>query len=588
MSFSESIPKFVTATGFSFAIALLLSVSVAVYSLHNVHKFQEAEIWIDHTQGVIQQLEEALSTVKDLAGYARSYALTGKTEYLDLYTAARDALPPMMTSIRQAVADNPEQVQRENALAALITRRIGMAQLQIEKKISSKADIFTFGQDVTNQIRAGFLEMKTAENNFLVARSRDSNHRALITRLAIIAGNLISLVILVSVFLRLRKEMLKRHLAQIQAQKSARESEDLYNLAPCGYHSIDATGTIVRMNDTGLQWFGYSRSEMIGKLKAIDLMAPEYRTLFTEEIFPILMNDGVVSVPEVRYLRKDGSAFIAAVNATAVRGPDNRFLMSRTVLNDISERKYAETRIGDLNDALSARATQLELANKELEGFSYSVSHDLRAPLRVIGGYAMMLEEDCAAALDAEGRRYLEVIRSNTRKMDALIVDLLKLAKSTLTPLTMAQIDMQRLVHQICKDMEIDVSGIIVIGDLYCADGNATLIQQVWQNLLANALKFSSKQAHPCVRISAEQSAQENIYCVEDNGVGFDQQRTPKLFEVFQRFHAQEQFPGTGIGLALVKRIVLRHGGRVWAQSEVGAGARFYFSLPRIPVTATE
>src|SRR5450830_225436 len=147
MSFSESIPKFVTATGFSFAIALLLSVSVAVYSLHNVHKFQEAEIWIDHTQGVIQQLEEVLSTVKDLAGYARSYALTGKTEYLDLYTAARDALPPMMTSIRQAVADNPEQVQRENVLAALITRRIGMAQLQIEKKISSKADIFTFGQD---------------------------------------------------------------------------------------------------------------------------------------------------------------------------------------------------------------------------------------------------------------------------------------------------------------------------------------------------------------------------------------------------------------------------------------------------------
>jgi light-regulated signal transduction histidine kinase (bacteriophytochrome) len=253
------------------------------------------------------------------------------------------------------------------------------------------------------------------------------------------------------------------------------------------------------------------------------------------------------------------------------------------VLNDIAQRKIAEDRIDNLTAALQKRTEQLALANKELESFSYSVSHDLRAPLRVIGGYAMMLEEDCAAVLDEEGKRYLHVIRANTRKMDTLIVDLLKLAKSTLAPLTIDNIDMQQMALKTIKDMGIensDSNAAVTIDNLHPADANASLIQQVWENLLTNAAKFSSKNASPAIRVSSEQSPAETVYCVEDNGVGFDIQKAVKLFEVFQRFHSQEAFPGTGVGLALVKRIVTRHGGRIWAQSEPGAGAKFYFALP--------
>jgi PAS domain S-box-containing protein len=582
MSFPQSAPRFFTATGFSFIVALLLSMSVAAYSLYSVREFQNAERWINQAQQTIQKLEETLSTVKDLVGSARSYALTGQSGYLETYVTARDALPPMMATIDQYLGDNPAQKRRQAALSAMLDRRIAMAQEQIKRTTGDQAAMFGYGQELTGQIRAKFGELKSAESDSLVQRSRDSERRARRTKYALIGGNLLSCLIMVWVFVRLRREMHKRHLAQLQAQKLAGESEDLYNLAPCGYHSIDSSGTIIKMNDTGLQWFGYSREEMVGKKKSVDLMTPDSARCFREKSFPQFLRDGSISGAEFTFVRRDGSSFAASVNAAAVVDADNKFLMSRTVLIDVSALKENESKIEKLNLALHTRAAQLELANKELEGFSYSVSHDLRAPLRVIGGYAMMLEEDYAETLDADGKRYLNVIRANTRKMDALIIDLMTLAKSTLTPLTLAPVDMRQMVQKAIDNREIGNNGAtITIDQLYDTSANATLILQVWENLLANAAKFSSKKTLPTIRVSAARAPQEIVYCVEDNGVGFDVAQAPKLFDVFQRFHSQEEFPGTGIGLALVKRIVTRHGGRVWAESQPGAGARFYFSLPQ-------
>jgi PAS domain S-box-containing protein len=589
MSFSESVPRFFTATGFSFIAALLLSMGVAGYSLHSVREFQDAETWINDSQAATQKLEETLSTVKDLLSSSRGYALTGQPEYLDRYMTARDALPPMMATIRQDLNGNADQLRRQAALSELLTLRIAMTQQQIKREAYGQTAIFNYGQDLTDQIRAKFAEIQDVESKLVAQRSKDSKLRALRTRYAIVGGNLLSCLMLIWVFLRLRREMRKRHFAQLQVQKSARESEDLYNLAPCGYHSIDSSGTIIKMNDTGLQWFGYAREEIVGKLKSSDLMAPESRRFYLETAFPQFLRDGAISGAELRFMRKDGSSFMASVNSVAVRGPDNAFLMSRTVLNDVSALKNNESKIEALNLALHTRAAQLELANKELEGFSYSVSHDLRAPLRVIGGYAMMLEEDYAATLDEDGKRYLNVIRTNSRKMDALIVDLLKLSRSTLTPLTLAPVDMPQIVQKAIGNMESSPGNpaiAITVDHLANTSANAAMIQQVWENLLSNAAKFSRKSAQPAIHISAQRAPDETVYCIEDNGVGFDVAQAPKMFEVFQRFHSQDEFPGTGIGLALVKRIVTRHGGRVWAQSQPGAGARFYFSLPTMQPAA--
>ena len=236
-----------------------------------------------------------------------------------------------------------------------------------------------------------------------------------------------------------------------------------------------------------------------------------------------------------------------------------------------------------LQEGLRNRTSELEAANRELESFSYSVSHDLRAPLRAVDGFASMLEEKHAAALDVEGRRLLGVIRAGTNKMGRLIDDLLAFSRLGRKPLASSEIDMKRLVEEALKELQLDPErpARIALGALPPAYGDAALVKQVWINLLSNAVKFTSKRERPFIEVSGANSGTEHIYCVKDNGAGFDMRYYGKLFGVFQRLHSAQEFPGTGAGLAIVQRLVAKHGGRVWAEGKVNEGAAFYFSLPQ-------
>ncbi len=237
-----------------------------------------------------------------------------------------------------------------------------------------------------------------------------------------------------------------------------------------------------------------------------------------------------------------------------------------------------------LNADLQHQAVLLADANAELESFSYSVSHDLRAPLRAVDGFSRILETDYGGHLDAEGLRLLGVIRTNSKRMGALIDDLLTLSRLGRKPLQHAQVDMQALAAEALE--EVKASGTdaartaIDLGPLPPAWGDRALLRQVWVNLLSNAVKYSSRSAQPMVAVSGQATEAEVSYSVRDNGVGFDMRYYDKLFGVFQRLHGHDQFEGTGVGLAIVKRIVARHGGRVWAQSEPDQGALFQFALP--------
>jgi signal transduction histidine kinase len=238
----------------------------------------------------------------------------------------------------------------------------------------------------------------------------------------------------------------------------------------------------------------------------------------------------------------------------------------------------------ELEQRVAARTTQLEAANKELEGFSYSVSHDLRAPLRAIGGCAELLRDDHAAQLDAEGRRKLNVIRDEAARMGLLIDDLLAFSRLGRKSLQPADLDMTALVRQVFERLRGEPGGERVelkLGRLPHASADRALLEQVWINLLSNAVKFSSKKDAPVVEVGAITAEREHVYYVRDNGAGFDPRYASKLFGVFQRLHDAADFPGTGVGLALVQRIVVRHGGRVWADSTPGEGATFHFTLPK-------
>jgi signal transduction histidine kinase len=235
----------------------------------------------------------------------------------------------------------------------------------------------------------------------------------------------------------------------------------------------------------------------------------------------------------------------------------------------------------ELERRVAERTTELQATNQELEAFSYSVSHDLRAPLRAVDGYARMLEEDYAQALDGEGRRLLGVVREASRRMGRLIDDLLAFSRLGRQEATRRTVDMAALVAQVLAEVRGDSRAAIEVAPLAPALADAAMLKQVWTNLIGNALKYSSKRAEARVEIGWKEDGGELVYWVRDNGAGFDMRFAQKLFGVFQRLHRAEEFPGTGVGLAIVQRVVTRHGGQVWAEGRPGEGACFYFSLPK-------
>ena len=226
------------------------------------------------------------------------------------------------------------------------------------------------------------------------------------------------------------------------------------------------------------------------------------------------------------------------------------------------------------------QAAELAAVNRELDAFAYSVSHDLRAPLRAVDGYSRMIEEDYGGRLDAEGRRLLAVVRDASQRMGRLIDDLLGFSRVGRARLARASVDMAALVHEVRQELAGESSAPVEVGDMPDGFGDRALLKQVWTNLVHNALKYSGRRERPRVEIGGKRDAGETVYWVRDNGVGFDMKYYDKLFGVFQRLHGADEFPGTGIGLAIVQRVVARHGGRVWGEGRTGDGAVFYFALP--------
>jgi PAS domain S-box-containing protein len=352
------------------------------------------------------------------------------------------------------------------------------------------------------------------------------------------------------------------------------ELSDLYNNSPCGYHSLDEEGLVVRINDTELKWLGYTREEVVGRIKFTDLLTAECVQTFRNN-FPVFKERGWLTDLELDVLRKDGSIFPILVNASAIYDQDGHFRMSRSTIVDHTERKRAES-------ALRASQARLEAANKELEAFSYSVSHDLRAPLRGIDGWSLALVEDFQDQLSETALKYLHRVRSEAQRMGVLIDDLLQLSRVTRADMEQEKVDLTCLALTIIERLQAAQPGRkveISVQPGLIAHGDATLLEVLLTNLLDNAWKFTGRRSLAQIEFGLCKEAVTPTFFVRDNGVGFDMTYANKLFGVFQRMHKPNDFPGTGIGLATVQRIAQRHGGWVWAEAQVDQGAAFYFTL---------
>ena len=378
-----------------------------------------------------------------------------------------------------------------------------------------------------------------------------------------------------------------------QMEENLRQSEEWNRSILASAHdafiSIDSDGRVKDWNRQAEVIFGWTREEALGQFLHEKIIPPQFREAHLRGIRHLkATGEGPVlnKTLELSALRRNGEEFPVEIVIWPLKmGGETSY---HAFVRDITARKDAAARIQNLNVELKARADALETANKELESFSYSVSHDLRAPLRHIHGFIELLQGSPSFQGDEVSHRHLTIIARAAREMGRLIDDLLAFSRTGRAEMHPTRIDQREMIEHLVKDGAIEVRGRRITWDikpLPAVWADPTLLRLVWTNLLENAVKYTQQRDEAKIEIGHREGEgkagqTESIFYVRDNGVGFDMQYASKLFGVFQRLHRSEEFEGTGIGLANVQRIVHRHGGRVWAESQVNAGATFFFSLP--------
>ena len=372
------------------------------------------------------------------------------------------------------------------------------------------------------------------------------------------------------------------------AELRLRDQANLLDLAHDAIIVRDLDGTIAYWNRGAEELYGWSAEQAVGKASH-DLL----KTIFPstlEHIGADVSRDGRWQ-GDLTHTTRDGSQVIVSSRWALRQSEPGRPAAIMEINNDITERRQVEVQLRKSNDELDARVIErtrdLEAVNKELEAFAYSVSHDLRAPLRHLAGYTQLLQKNAGSILDEKSQRYTLMILESAERMGTLIDDLLAFSRVGRAEIQKATVNLEHIAKEALSEVRQEIDGRNIackISALPIVHGDRSMLRLVFVNLVANAIKFTRPRPQARIEIGSDNGKPDEIVVfVRDNGVGFDKKYVNKLFGVFQRLHRTEDFEGTGIGLATVQRIIQRHGGRVWAEGAVDEGATFYFSLPRSP-----
>ncbi|MCX6065395.1 MAG: PAS domain S-box protein [Chloroflexi bacterium] len=358
-----------------------------------------------------------------------------------------------------------------------------------------------------------------------------------------------------------------------------------FQYSSIGMALISPQGKWLKVNPRVCAIVGYSESELANS-SFQDITHPNDLQTDLDQVQQMLAGEIQTYSMEKRYLHKAGQIVWVLLAVSLVKDDNGAPLYFISQIEDISERKQAEEEIRKLNAELEERVrertAQLEITNKELEAFSYSVSHDLRAPLRGIDGWSQALKEDYQDQLDEQGQQYIERVRSETQRMGQLIDDMLQLSRLTRAEMRKEFVNLSALAQEIALRLQQDEPLRHVDFEIQAGltgKGDLRLLEALLTNLLGNAFKFTGKRADARIEFGQTTAQGQSVFFIRDNGAGFDMAYSQKLFGAFQRMHKAQEFPGTGIGLATVQRIIHRHGGKIWAEAEVNRGATFYFTL---------
>lgn len=378
--------------------------------------------------------------------------------------------------------------------------------------------------------------------------------------------------------LRMQMEQLQQ--TNLELQQARDEYLDLYDFAPVSYLTLDRTGQILQANLTAARQFALNRESLLRRRLSSLLESQDVSTfaLFLRRVF----ETSEKRITELRFVGAHGVIFHAQVECTVSHGET-----CRAAIIDISAQRRAQEEVLRLNAHLEERVQERTVHIRELseehETFVYAVAHDLQVPLRHIRSFTNMFVKHLNSPDEQEARHAQHVVNSVDR-MELLLNALLLFFRTSRQRVRFISVDLNRVLFEVRKDLQSELEGrdVVLTSDpLPTVAGDSTTLQLVFSNLLANALKFTRTRESAQIRVCVHDAAHEHVICVEDNGVGFNMRQKERLFSMFQRLHSERDFEGTGMGLALVRRIVRRHGGRVWAEGKVGQGATFYFALPK-------
>jgi len=574
----------------SFVLAMLVLLLVGLAAYRQGRRNVAAEQWVRHTYEVLGELNTTFSLMQDVETSSRGYVLTGEDSYLEPFNNALQLIPQKIHHLRQLTADNPEQQRRLDALEPLISLRVRTADANIvvrrTRGFSAVEPTLNEGQGKMSMdaIRGRIAEFAAAENQLLERRT-DELRVSNIQTLALF----IALVVLLAGLLTVTLFLVRRNAAVLQrefelTEKARAYAENIVDTVRQPLLVLDAELRVQSANRSFYQVFQITAQETEGKpfyeLGKGQWDIPALRPLLAE----ILPRHTSFQDFEVEQDFPSIGRRTMLFSARKLFRVGNNTELVLLAIEDTTERKSAEKQLQLLNARLKEHTLALETANLELEAFTYSVSHDLRAPLRHIAGFSKILKEDFAPHLPAEGQRMVERIQAGARNAGQLVDDLLGLSQVGRKELKLEIVGLKGVVQGVVRDLEGEAMGREIewrVGELPFVECDAALIKQVMANLLSNALKYTRPRPKAVIEVGTREQDGRAVVYVRDNGVGFSMKYADKLFGVFQRLHRAEDFEGTGVGLATVQRIVHKHGGRVWAEAELDKGAMFCFTLTR-------
>jgi len=552
---------------------------------------EQAMAWVSHTQAVGVALQQLQADVRDVESAALTLSKGVDAPGLRERMGKANDIPGRLTELARMTRDNPDQLIRIGRIESMLEGRMALArQLARSEPNTDQRELV---QDLSTRypIRGLVEEMQASEQKLLAARAEQAARQRKQTELVSWSSLVVQLCLLGLVLWLLQRQIGRRLQAERQSLRAAARAASVLQTVREPIVLLDRDLRVQLHNTAFAELYGLQDERADGTLLADVGEGAWQDPVVRQRLSDVLLRGRELWDFELEQ-RTDGTVRYMLINARRMPLPDTDDEVVLMTISDVTVQRAVQWRVEELNRQLEGKVAQVSEVNRELEAFSYSVSHDLRAPLRHVAGFSDKLSRHLGEGADEKSRHYLDVISGSARRMAALIDDLLVYSRLGRAAMRQQAVDMQTLVADtramLDANLKTDAEGSGVahhvewtIAPLPIVVADENMMRQVWLNLLGNAVKYSANRAPARIRVDYQQQADGgHQFTVSDNGAGFDMAYAGKLFGVFQRLHKASDYPGTGIGLASVRRVLTRHGGRIWAEAAPDAGATFHFHLP--------